>query len=170
MKQSNFDALVELRIGIIRESLKSKAEEPASDKDRLHNFVAAARFHSKPQTPEQALWGMFVKHLVSLADIVEATARGEVPPMHILEEKIKNCINYPILLNGLLLDRMTKPPCKCKTEKKLQTEITHVVQKPIAETPVSGNEQLKKLSEDSTRSNLLNAFWSLTENFPNMEN
>ena len=59
------------------------------------------------ETPEQALYGFMLKHLVSLSDMVQS---GKAYPEALFEEKITDIENYLLLLLGLLKDggRMTE--------------------------------------------------------------
>jgi hypothetical protein len=77
--------------------LLTKAEEYASDEDRLHNFKLAS--HLTGGTPEQALWGFLVKHLVSIHDMV---LNGKEYSFEVWDEKIGDSINYLILLKALV--------------------------------------------------------------------
>lgn len=105
MTQAEFDKVLEMRIASMREVLAGKAEEYATSHDRLHNFKIAAKMSSSHQSPEQALWGIMKKHLVSILDIVDATARGECPSQDLRNEKIGDAINYLLLLEALLVER-----------------------------------------------------------------
>lgn len=98
---SDFDQLVERRIEKIRSVLCKKAKEYASDNDRFYNFRAAAR--KRNTTPADALMGMKVKHEVSIDDLI--TERIEVTEA-LIDEKIGDNINYFILLEGLLKERL----------------------------------------------------------------
>jgi len=53
---------------------------------------------------EKALWGMYVKPLVSVIDIVEKIERGEQVPSNYVE-KMTDSVNYYLLLWGMLEDR-----------------------------------------------------------------
>jgi len=101
MNNEQFNQVVEDRISKIRAILVKKAVEYASDTDRLHNFKVAAQISSKPCTPEQALLGMWRKHLVSVIDIIES---GVKPSVELRDEKIGDAINYLILLEALLIE------------------------------------------------------------------
>jgi len=96
-----FDDIVEYRIERIREVLTSKAKEYATNDDRFHNFRQAARINNT--TTEKALWGMLLKHLVSVLDIVNDTPKK--PFKEFIDEKIGDTINYLILLEGLLKEK-----------------------------------------------------------------
>ena len=96
MTNKEFDKLLKERIVQIEKVLGSKAQEYASDLDRLHNFDIAAIISRK--TKAQALWGMAMKHLVSVIDIVDS---GQKPTKEIVDEKIGDLINYLILLEAI---------------------------------------------------------------------
>ena len=81
--------------------LQVKADEYATPDDRLHNFNWAAQLDN--ETPEQALWGMFKKHLCSVHDLVEwSKYYPEKITEKLIEEKIGDTINYSILLEAML--------------------------------------------------------------------
>ena len=107
MTKKDFDKLLDRRLKLIREVLNTKAGEYASDRDRMHNFKVAAKLVSTPETPEQALWGMLRKHLVSVIDMIDMTGQGECPSEAKRDEKIGAAINYLALLEGLLVERAT---------------------------------------------------------------
>jgi len=115
MQNSEFDRIVDKCIKIIKESLKSKGDEYAMDNaDRLINFKRGAEI--KGTTPEDALFGYWLKHLTSIFDIIDEitkenkkiglifVAKPDIN-MNLIEEKIKDNINYLILLKALLIER-----------------------------------------------------------------
>ena len=79
------------------ETLLNKAKEYATDGDRLHNFKVAADVQGI--SPTAALAGMMAKHTVSVYDMI---GTGQVYPLDLWEEKIKDNINYLFLLWALL--------------------------------------------------------------------
>ena len=104
-KPNNLSELIDSRFGKTRTTLGSKAEEYASEDNRLHNFDVAARILDV--TPEQALQGMMLKHIVSMLDLVEwAGTKPEKITSQLVDEKIGDTINYLILLEALLLRRI----------------------------------------------------------------
>jgi len=103
----DFNRIVEQRIDKIRDVLSNKAKEYSSDDDRFHNFKRAGEMLRIE--PEQALIGMFAKHMVSIMDMVRDIARGEKQPIFMWDEKIGDAINYLILLEGLVTEREHKP-------------------------------------------------------------
>ena len=123
MNLDDFDKMVEQRIKLTKDVLMSKSAEYSTKEDKLHNFKRAAKVAGC--SPEQALLGMYLKHLVSVLDMIEAVnlldkeASGKsVTPEEVnkinktvkftkelIEEKIGDSINYHILLEALLKER-----------------------------------------------------------------
>ncbi len=100
MKTEEFNGILRLRLEKIGKVLGSKAEEYAHGGDRLHNFKIAGRILGVNQV--NALWGMAVKHLVCIQDLVDGNLEPE-PAM--IDEKIGDMINYLILLEAALLEQ-----------------------------------------------------------------
>lgn len=96
-----FNHLVEMRINSIRKVLNQKANEYAQKDDRFHNFNVAARRNNT--TPEKALQGMMAKHDVCVTDMIE---HPEIVTKEMIAEKIGDNINYLILLEGMLTQRL----------------------------------------------------------------
>lgn len=94
---SYFDKAVLKRLELCKEILIIKGKEYSTDKDKFHNFNSAAILNGT--TPEKALWGFAIKHLVSIMDIIDDSERFS--GQHI-EEKIGDMINYLILLEIML--------------------------------------------------------------------
>ena len=103
MKTKDFDLLVIERCEKIKNLLSSKGKEYASQDERLHNFKAASA--ASGRTPEQALWGIYMKHWVSVQDMVEGSLK---PTAKLINEKIGDSINYHLLLEALMLERLSK--------------------------------------------------------------
>lgn len=102
MTHVDFDLLLESRIRKIKSTLASKACEYATD-DRLHNFKRSGQISDR--TPEEALLGMWTKHVTSIFDIVDEVADGKLASAAMVDEKLGDAINYLILLEALLLER-----------------------------------------------------------------
>jgi len=105
LNATEFNQIAEARIAHCRSTLIAKGEEYSRDGDRLHNFKTAAAIDN--ETPEQALWGMCKKHVVSVRDMIKDIERGIVPSQKMLDEKITDWINYGLLLEGLFGERRT---------------------------------------------------------------
>lgn len=103
MNSAEFDKLLDIRLALIKSSLKSKGTEYAPDDNKLHNFDRAAVL--RKSTPEDVLMGMKVKHTVSLEDILEQIENGFRPPIELIEEKIGDEINYWLILEIIIKRR-----------------------------------------------------------------
>lgn len=99
MQSEAFNHIVKARCDLIQSILASKAKEYAID-DRLYNFKRAAEILRI--TPQRALFGMFMKHLVSVIDLVEGSIQ---PTRYLIDEKIGDAINYLILLEAILKEQ-----------------------------------------------------------------
>ena len=105
MNKLDFELLVDRRLQLIKETLLAKGEEYQNkNEDVFHNFKVASRMRGI--SPEQALDGMLLKHLVSMQDIVGNTTYCTYKPdLNLVNEKIGDIINYYLLLEGLLTER-----------------------------------------------------------------
>ena len=103
MDQEEFEDIFETQVGLSRNVLVTKAREYATDDDRLHNFEVAASLIGG--TPEQALWGFLVKHLVSISDMI---ASGQDHPDAMWDEKLGDAINYLFLLRAQVVESKKK--------------------------------------------------------------
>lgn len=99
MVSKDFNNIVEQQLARIRSVLIKKADEYNLDSDRLSVFKHAAALSQ--ETPEQALFGFWLKHIISITDMINS---GETYPEALWDEKITDCMNYCLLLRGLLVD------------------------------------------------------------------
>lgn len=107
----DFNYVVERRCELSKKVLCRKAGEYATVGSRFHNFEVAARMDH--QSPEQALWGMWKKHIVSVMDMIndcDTDIYDALLPTKYTEayvdEKIGDLINYAMLLEGMLRRRL----------------------------------------------------------------
>jgi len=105
MTITDFDKCVESRMDLCRKVLIAKGTEYATS-DRLSNFKKAAALLQC--TPEEALWGMQVKHIVSLTDMLSDLSVGINAPLCKWDEKIGDALNYLFLLRAQLQERHDK--------------------------------------------------------------
>jgi len=104
MDQETFNKLVEDRFFICSHTLGQKSAEYSRNGDKLHNFKRAGAMLSC--TPEEALLGMMSKHQISIIDIIMDIHHGILPTDEKLSEKITDNINYLLLLEALIRERM----------------------------------------------------------------
>jgi hypothetical protein len=105
MNTEQFDKIVEKRLESIKNTLLVKAKEYAKgDEDRLHNFNRASKVSGKRR--EECLWGMAMKHLISVMDIIDAMSKDEsyIPSKELTSEKLGDLGNYLILLEACIED------------------------------------------------------------------
>jgi len=106
MNSKDFSEVVDRRIKYIEDVLKCKGSEYATNKDRLSNFKEVA--HLLSCTPERALMGFVAKHIVALVQFVkEREECRELRDFGYWNEKIGDIINYMILLDALVCERIT---------------------------------------------------------------
>lgn len=108
MIRAEFNEIVERRCDLIKNVLVKKGQEYANDDEVFHNFKNAANisFHS---SHEKVAWEFMVKHLQSIKDIIEHVSidgANGYPKNPLIEEKIGDAINYLILIEGMLKERV----------------------------------------------------------------
>lgn len=99
MNTPAFNDIVEEQLNRIRNVLVKKAAEYNLDTDRLSVFKHAAALSE--ETPEQALYGFMLKHIISITDMINSK---DTYSEELWNEKITDICNYLILLQGLLRD------------------------------------------------------------------
>jgi hypothetical protein len=104
MTEEEFNALVDRRLDLIREVLITKGKEYRRNNDPLHNFNVASRVNNT--TREKALWGFALKHYVSFLDMLDDIEKNKLPSKEYVEEKIGDLINYLVLCEASIKDRM----------------------------------------------------------------
>lgn len=103
MEQNEFAMILDNRIVKMRDGLITKGKEYARG-DRLSNFKKAASAMSC--TPEKACVSFWMKHVISINDIVNDLDKGVVAPMSVWEEKIGDGIAYLVLLEAQVRERL----------------------------------------------------------------
>jgi hypothetical protein len=97
-----FETVLENRIAAVKDILDEKAIQYQRGNNRYSNFDKIALFENK--TPEQALWGIAMKHIAALSDYVNDLPNNDMSEEQ-WQEKIGDTINYLILLEGIVLRR-----------------------------------------------------------------
>lgn len=104
MTIERFEELFEEVVADLGRRLTLKNAEYARGNDKLHNFKVAARV--KGESPERALYGMEMKHRVSIMDMTDDLDRGKLPTKALIDEKFGDEIAYLILWKMLFLERL----------------------------------------------------------------
>lgn len=104
MNTDDFNKVVQERFDKCKEVLGRKGNEYSNNNDRLYNFKIAAKIQGG--SPEKALLGMMVKHLVSVIDIINYVDKYNLSVNDdLIDEKLGDTINYIVLLEGLIKER-----------------------------------------------------------------
>lgn len=101
MNHKELTKLISNRFKKTTKQMAIKQKEYAETYDVLHNFKSAASLAL--ETPEQALWGMLLKHIISVQDTIK---KNKPMTNEWIDEKIGDCINYFILLEAILNDKI----------------------------------------------------------------
>lgn len=117
MKSKRFYELLAERIQKIKEKLDSKGQEYSTEENKLHNFDRAAI--RSDQLREKALLGMLLKHEISVLDIIDGIEVGKLPTKEIVDEKFGDLINYYILLEACVVDRLDKEENESKATESI---------------------------------------------------
>jgi hypothetical protein len=104
MTEQEFDKIIEERLDKVQATLIIKGREYRRNNDPLHNFNVAATVSNT--TREKALWGFAVKHYVSFLDILNDMEKGILPKEEVVDEKIGDLINYLILAEASIKDKI----------------------------------------------------------------
>ena len=107
MTDEQFNQVVAERCKKIEAILASKAKEYARV-DRLSNFKKAASAMSN--TPEGACVAFWMKHVISINDLTNDIASDKVATLEMWQEKIGDAINYMVLLEALIIERLEHHP------------------------------------------------------------
>ena len=136
MNAKEFDLIVQNQQDEIRRVLGQKANEYAFG-DRLSNFKRAAAILQT--TSEQALIGMWTKHIISILDMVDVLD-VKAFSKETWDEKIGDAINYLILLKGLIYERQLPQPVNAedsREELRRFNEMGQVLPQPMPNRCVS---------------------------------
>lgn len=107
MKTIEFDAVIERRLELSKQILINKAKEYAKGDNKMHNFDKASQITGECR--EKALFGFFLKHLVSVIDIIDDMNKNTyIPSKELTDEKIGDAINYLLLLEASIENKRNK--------------------------------------------------------------
>lgn len=104
MKDKEFQEVLTQRLKKIEQTLGQKAKEYAAEGDKLHNFNVGARITG--QIREKVLWGFALKHYISFMDILDDMELGKLPSEAMVDEKIGDLINYLVLVEASIKDKL----------------------------------------------------------------
>lgn len=103
-KEVDFGIGIQSTMQKIQELLLVKGIEYRRNNNPYHNFEVAAR--KKNITPERALDGFLLKHLVSYDDMLNDIEHGVLPKIEVVEEKFDDIIAYFLIQKSQFLNRI----------------------------------------------------------------
>lgn len=115
MTHERFNQLVDEMLETCKQTLTKKQDEYNLDKDRLSFFKEGNELTKL--SPERTLYLFMFKHIKSLADMV---ASEKTYSKELWEEKIKDNINYLLLLRALLEDDNLMDEVKKSTKERVR--------------------------------------------------
>ncbi len=104
MEAEFFDKIVQERMDKTVQILSVKAKEYRRNNNPMHNFERAAQFGNISK--EKALWGFALKHYTSFMDILDDMEQGKLPSEALVDEKIGDLINYLILCEASIKEKI----------------------------------------------------------------
>jgi hypothetical protein len=138
LSKQEFDKYFEKRIELTYSVLSGKQKEYGDgEKDILHNFNTGATIANL--TREEVLDGFMLKHYISYRDIVNNISKGTLPSEELLEEKVGDMINYLILFEASVKQKINNNKLKqINTNERETTNDSRVFGETISRSKSSG--------------------------------
>jgi len=104
MTREMFMKFMAERIESMKTKYEAKNREYSDAADVFSNFKQAAAMNGN--TPQEALWGMLTKHIISIKDMVYGwnDFKDQYRNERMVKEKIGDAVVYLILLEGMMLN------------------------------------------------------------------
>lgn len=119
MKYQDFKTNSDELLSHCQALLFKKADEYASEDDRLSNFKKVN--HLMECQPSTACWWFALKHIDSISTTVKDIEKGKLPTKEYLLEKLGDSINYHMLLYNCILEEIdSKAPSRLSDEGNRQ--------------------------------------------------
>ncbi len=106
MSNEFMDAVIDRRVKYTIDTLSRKALEYVRNNDRLHNFNVGAELENTSR--EKVLHSFFLKHYISYLDMLQDIEEGKLPAKNYVDEKIGDMINYLILQEASIKQKITE--------------------------------------------------------------
>jgi len=106
MTEKRFDHEVDNICNSIKEVLSIKAKEYRRNNNPLHNFDVGVAMSNNVSSREEIIYGMALKHIISIQDIRNDVKNGKLPSTDLLNEKYGDAINYLILEKASIIDKI----------------------------------------------------------------
>ena len=104
MTNKDFETkILDFRLSEIIRLLGIKGKEYGSDLDRFSNFKDIAKVSD--DAPEHVAFTLMMKHFSFIKDICQHKFRKDMITTKLINEKIGDCINYLILIEGIIKEK-----------------------------------------------------------------
>jgi hypothetical protein len=103
-KEFDFDVEIQSTLQKIQELLLVKGKEYRRNNNPYHNFETGAKM--KGITPEKALDGFLLKHIVSYNDMLNDIDSGILPKIEVVEEKFNDILVYFLIQKAQIINRI----------------------------------------------------------------
>jgi hypothetical protein len=103
-KEFDFDVEIQSTLQKIKELLLIKGKEYRRNNNPYHNFETGAKM--KGITPEKALDGFLLKHIVSYNDMLNDIDSGVLPKIEVVEEKFNDILVYFLIQKAQIINRI----------------------------------------------------------------
>jgi hypothetical protein len=101
-RELDFEKVVAETLENVKALLIEKGAEYRRNNNPYHNFERGAEMTGK--TREEALQGFLLKHLISVEDLRNDTAKGIVPLLSKIEEKYNDIIVYFLIEKAMMVE------------------------------------------------------------------
>ena len=106
MTEKELEIIIRKRCDSIIENLNRKGLEYSRNRDPLHNFNVGSRISGLSR--EKVVWGFALKHYISFLDMLDDVSLSRLPTEDYVDEKIGDLINYLILCEASIKDKIKK--------------------------------------------------------------
>lgn len=106
MTRENFDAVVHSTVENCLKTLVVKGKEYQRNNNPLHNFDRGVEVSGFTSTREQVIWGMALKHFISVQDIKEDLSKNILHSKELIDEKYGDLINYLLIEKASIIDKI----------------------------------------------------------------
>lgn len=103
-KEQQFEDVVQLTLEKCHEVLVAKGREYRRNGNPFHQFEKGASITG--QTREEVIWGMALKHFISIQDIRKDMVEGKLPSKELVDEKYGDLINYLLIEKASIYDKL----------------------------------------------------------------
>lgn len=104
MKEFNFDEAVKSTVDTCLNTLVVKGREYRRNGNPFHNFDKGSEVTGRSR--EDVIWGMALKHFISVQDIKNDMKSNILPTKEVLDEKYGDLINYLLIEKASILERI----------------------------------------------------------------